>query len=138
MGMTLSPQLSTALRTLLRAQPRRVGLSSDHSSSAHAGHGWPPWPERVTPQRIWDVGAACSIRGPCLPVLALSNWVPDGVLTRAARKWIRELVTGRRRSARYGFWGYRSPRTPRCGEPGIHIHRQGLWIPDPRLRRVPE
>jgi len=24
-------------------------------------------------------------------------------LTRAARKWIRELVTGRRRSARYGF-----------------------------------
>ncbi len=26
---------------------RRIGLSSDHPSSAHAGHGWPPWPERA-------------------------------------------------------------------------------------------
>jgi hypothetical protein len=41
-----------------------------------------------------------------LPVLALSYWVPSGALTRVARKWIRELATGRRRSARYGFWDY--------------------------------
>src|SRR5450759_2961008 len=98
-GLALSPQFTTANNPRLPHARRWIGLPPGQPSSAHAGHGWPPCLEWA-----WDVGAACSIRGPCLPALALSNWVRRlRAHARTCRKWIRELVTGGRRSARYGF-----------------------------------
>jgi hypothetical protein len=60
-------------------------------------------------QKGRNASAGNSDRAPGSLALALSNWVLKPAGSRSRRQtWIRELVTGARRCARYGFWECRN------------------------------